>query len=74
MGNSGSNARERHKSCDLDLLSPHREMQSQAFIFDKDSTAYQEQGIEEFDSCCNKQLSVNSASLYRYLFLQLFCM
>lgn len=65
MGNAGSNARERHKSCDLDILSPHREIQSQAFIFDKntDSSTYHEPSIEEDESCCDKQ-RVSGVRLY----------
>ncbi|KAK7591208.1 hypothetical protein V9T40_002821 [Parthenolecanium corni] len=52
MGNTASNARDRHKSCDLDLLSPNRDNQSQAFIFDKtDGTAYPDQGNEDDESC-----------------------
>lgn len=56
MGNAGS-TRERHKSCDLDIISPHRELQSQAFIFDKSSenSPYQEPNNEEDESYCDKQ-------------------
>lgn len=67
MGNAGSNSRERHKSCDLDIISPHRDLPSQAFIFDKntDNSAYQEPNNEEDESYCDKQ----HLSVVRKIFL-----
>lgn len=56
MGNTGSSStRDRHKSCDIDI-SPHRESQSQAFVFDKnpDSLDNSEQNIEEDESNKNR--------------------
>lgn len=69
MGNAGSSTRERHKSCDLDIISPHRDSQSQAFIFDKNSenSAFQEPSNEEDDSYCDKQhLSVDDPTLLQH--------
>jgi len=57
MGNAGSNARERHKSCDLDLLSPNRDNHSVAFVFDKtDGSTYPDQGNEDDESCSKVHL------------------
>lgn len=68
MGNAGSNARDRHKSCDLDLLSPNRDNQSQAFIFDKtDGSAYPDHGNEDDESCSKGHLV--SKNTYDQIFI-----
>lgn len=68
MGNTASNARERHKSGDLEVLSSHRESPSQAFIFDKKTacSSYQEQSGED-DESDNKHLSVINYSQLKNL-------
>ena len=56
MGNTGSaNTRDRHKSCDIDIISPHRD-QSQAFVFDKNKSESldSEQGSEAIESNKNR--------------------
>lgn len=57
MGNTGSNARERHKSCDSDSLS--REIPGQALVLDKNAELGTQNAIHEDDVCDKKTVSTN---------------